>query len=80
MDSTSTDRLLTRAEVSRRTGATRSSIYRWMRENRFPLPLRVGQGTVRWSEREIEAWVASLPRSHGDGIHRASKRHGVAGR
>ena len=60
------DRLLTRAEVERRTGLGRSAIYREMRAGRFPLPVRVSAKAVRWSERELEAWVASLPRSHGD--------------
>lgn len=67
------DRLLTRAEVERRTGIGRSALYRAMREGRFPAPLRVGPSSVRWPASEIEAWIASLPRSHGDGIHRASR-------
>ena len=68
------DRLLTRVEVERRIGLKRSALYREMRHGRFPAPYRVGPRAVRWSLREIEAWVASRPRSHGDGIHRASKR------
>ena len=67
------NRLLTRAAVERRTGLGRTAIYRAMRVGEFPEPFRVGRTSVRWSEREIEAWVASLPRSHGDGIHRARK-------
>ena len=60
------DRLLTRAEVERRTGLGRSTLYRLMTEGKFPRPLRVGRRAVRWSEREVEAWIASLPRSEGD--------------
>ena len=67
------DRLLTRAQVERRTGLGRTAIYRMMRAGEFPEPYKVGRTAVRWSEREIEAWVAALPRSHGDGIHRARK-------
>ena len=37
-----------------------------MDAGRFPRPFRVGPSSVRWSEREIEEWVAALPRSHGD--------------
>ena len=70
---TPTDRLLTRAEVERRTGLGRSALYRAMREGRFPEPFRVGLAAVRWSQREVEAWIAALPRSRGDGIYRASK-------
>ena len=67
------DRLLTRAEVEARTGLGRSALYRAMREGRFPEPLRVGPKSVRWLLSEVEQWIAGLPRSHGDGIHRASK-------
>lgn len=70
MPAESKDRLLTRAEVERRTGLGRTAIYRMMRAGEFPEPYRVGRSAVRWSELEIEAWVAALPRSHGDRIHR----------
>ena len=64
------DRLLTRSEVQLRTGLSRSSIYRHMRCGKFPAPLKVGASAVRWPASEVEAWIASLPRSHGDGIRR----------
>ena len=70
-----TEQLLTRGEVERRVGLRRSSLYREMREGRFPLPVRVGPRAVRWPASEIAAWITSRPRSHGDGIDRgASKR------
>ena len=65
MTVTTTDRLLTRAEVERRTALGRSAIYAMMRSGEFPEPLRVGKAAVRWSLREIEAWIAARPRSHG---------------
>ena len=67
-----TERLLTRGEVERRVGLRRSSLYREMREGRFPLPVRVGPRAVRWPSGEVEAWITSRPRSHGDGIDRAA--------
>ena len=69
---TASDRLVTRAEVERRVGLGRSSLYREMREGRFPEPVRVGPRAVRWSLREIETWVARRPRSHGDGTSKRS--------
>ena len=69
-----TDRLVTRAEVERRVGLGRSALYRAMREGRFPEPLRVGPKSVRWLLSEVEQWIAGLPRSHGDGSHRASSK------
>ena len=58
----STDRLLRRADVEARVGLARTSIYRKMGDGSFPRPLRVGAHAVRWSEREIEEWLASRPR------------------
>lgn len=59
------DRFLTRAEVERRTGLSRSAIYREMRAGRLPLPYKVGLSAVRWSSYEIEEWATSRPRSRG---------------
>ena len=59
--------LLTRREVEARLGITKTTIYRLMRCEAFPTPIQVGPRAVRWPEAEIEAWIASLPRSRGAG-------------
>ena len=64
--STDQDVLLTRREVERRTGLSRSTIYRKMREDTFPAPLKVSERAVRWRERDIRAYVESRPRSYGE--------------
>ena len=61
-----TDRLLNRAAVLARLGITKTTLYRWMREDGFPAPLRCGARCVRWVEAEITAWVQSRPRANGD--------------
>ena len=55
------DRLLTRAAVLEVTGFTYSTIWKWMRADKFPRSLAVF-GRVRWREREVTAWLDSLPR------------------
>ena len=60
------DVLLTRREVERRTGLSRSTIYRKMRDGTFPVPLKVSARAVRWRERDIRAYVDSRPRSYGE--------------
>ena len=60
------DRQLTRVQLERWLGIGRSTIYRRMRTGEFPLPRRIGGRAVRWSESEIERWLASRPRSTGD--------------
>lgn len=41
------DVLLTRPEVERRTGLSRSTLYRKMRDGTFPVPLKVSERAVR---------------------------------
>ncbi len=60
------DRLLTRAEVESRVGLTKTTIYRLMREKRFPEPLKISTRAVRWSASEIEAWLVDRPRASGE--------------
>ena len=67
-----TERLLTRAEVEARTKLSRSTLYRKMRENTFPVPIRIGARAVRWPESEIESWIAGRPRATGEGIRVAA--------
>ncbi len=64
--STDRDVLLTRREVERRTGLSRSTLYRKMREGTFPVPLKVSERAVRWRESDIRAYVDSRPRSYGE--------------
>lgn len=60
------DRLLTRREVTARTGLPTSTIYRMMRNGAFPEPYRLGAKSVRWSSLEVEGWISNLQKSHGD--------------
>jgi len=63
---TDQDMLLTRREVERRTGLSRSTIYRKMREGTFPVPVKVSERAVRWRASDIRAYVDSRPRSYGE--------------
>lgn len=60
------DRMLRREEVEERVGISRSAIYRLMRAGEFPAPRRVGLRAVRWSESDLEAWLASRPHATGN--------------
>ena len=61
-----TDIMLRREEVETICGLTRSTIYRLMREEKFPLPLQIGPRAVRWPASEIESWLAARPRATGE--------------
>lgn len=62
----SIDRMLRREEVEERVGISRSAIYRLMRVGQFPAPRRVGLRAVRWSESDLQAWLASRPHATGN--------------
>lgn len=50
--------LLRLKEVCRRTGKSRSDIYRSIVEGRFPAPVKLGERSSAWVEAEIAHWVA----------------------
>ena len=47
------------------TGLPTASLYKEMREGRFPEPVRISARSVRWHRAEVEAWLASRPRASG---------------
>lgn len=50
--------LLPRAEVERRCGISRSTIYQRMAENRFPQVIRdLDSPSVWWLESEVDGWI-----------------------
>ena len=55
-------RVLRRPEVEDRTGLARSTIYKLIKLDEFPEPVRLGTRTVGWVEGEIEAWIESRRR------------------
>ena len=51
------DKLLRRPEVEARTGLGRSTIYDWMRQGKFPRPVKLGTRLVAWRQSDIDAWL-----------------------
>ena len=52
-------RLIRPWEVQQRVGLGRSSIYPWMAQGKFPMPLQLGGCAVAWAKDEIQNWIAS---------------------
>ena len=50
-------RLLRIREVQARTGLSRSTIYAWSADGRFPAPVRLGGRVARWVEAEVDDWL-----------------------
>jgi prophage regulatory protein len=53
-DQRTSDRLLKIAEVLRRCGISRSSVYLFIKAGTFPLQVRQSKRAVGWSEREVQ--------------------------
>ncbi len=51
------EQLLKLREVLDRTGLGKTSIYRLMKEDRFPKAIKVGSA-ARWAETAVQAWIA----------------------
>ncbi len=52
------DRLLTLREVLETVGLSKAMVYRKIRGGTFPVQCKVGGTSSRWSQNEIEAWMA----------------------
>ena len=50
--------------VIRITGLARSTIYKLVSQNQFPVPIKLSKRAVAWLQSEVEAWVASRVRAH----------------
>jgi len=56
-------RLLRRYEVLHRIGLGRSRLYDLVAQGKFPAPVRISDRAVAWREDEVDAWIASRPRT-----------------
>lgn len=58
--------LLRIGEVCKWLNVSKSTIYKWVKEERFPQPLILGEHASRWQESDIEAWLNDRPRGVQD--------------
>lgn len=50
-------KILRLPEVITRTGLSRSSIYLFMRQHKFPLKIQLSQRSIGWSEEAINEYI-----------------------
>lgn len=60
--SPSINRILRLPDVKVRTGLSRSSIYAFIKDGKFPQHIALGARSVGWYESEVDAWIASRQR------------------
>jgi len=53
------EQLLTLKEVTQIVGFKKSTIYKFVKEKKFPRPLKLGKSS-RWKKSEIELWIKNL--------------------
>ncbi|MBC8718221.1 AlpA family phage regulatory protein [Ochrobactrum sp. Marseille-Q0166] len=56
-------RLLDVKDVKQLTTLGRTTIYQYVKDNKFPKPLRLGANKIRWREDEVVEWLQTLPRA-----------------
>ena len=55
-----TERLIRIKEVISKTGLTRSRIYQYIGEDRFPASVSLGGRSVCWVESEVDKWIENV--------------------
>jgi len=58
-----TDFLLRRREVEQQVALSRASIYRLIKAGKFPAPVSLGTGSVRWKQSDVIAWQSNLTKT-----------------
>ncbi|WP_390905437.1 helix-turn-helix transcriptional regulator [Occallatibacter riparius] len=58
------ERFLRLPEVITRVGLSRSQIYRLMARGEFPMGVRLGMNSTRWTASSINSWIAERINSH----------------
>ena len=61
-------RLIRMKEVISKTGLSRSRIYQYIGEGRFPASLSLGGRSVCWIESEVDKWIANTIEQRGNNI------------
>ena len=55
--------LLRLMQVEEATGLKKSTIYARIKEDSFPVPVRLGAKAVAWRSDEIQTWIDNRPRA-----------------
>jgi len=55
-----TEKLLSFPQVKELTGLSRTTIWRYEQQGRFPQHVTLSSRCIRWKESEIKAWIHKL--------------------
>jgi prophage regulatory protein len=51
-------KILRVADAVQKTGLSRSTIYRLLEAEDFPLPIRLSKRAIGWTELQLDEWIA----------------------
>ena len=57
-------KLLRMRDLTSEYGLFPATVYRWIGEGGFPLPISLGGNSVAWNREEIEEWRRTRPRAN----------------
>ncbi len=59
-------RIMRMAEIEQLTGLNKRTIYRYIRDNKFPKPIRLGSRVSGWLVSDVVGWLNNLSDSRVD--------------
>lgn len=62
----STQRLIRLRTVREKTGLSKSTIYAFVQQERFPRPVKLGDRSSGWVESEVDSWISARVAKRGD--------------
>lgn len=69
-----TKRFLRIDELCKITGLSKGGIYKQIREERFPQPIKITERSSGWADNEIEEWIQSKALSNSNGSSESSTK------
>ena len=72
------EQLLRITNVQARTGLSRASVWRLVRDATFPAPVRIGRRAVAWLDTEIDSWIADCVKARNTSLRLRGRHPGGA--
>lgn len=57
---TNTNQLINISQMCKNLNKGRTTLFCWVRDGKFPQPLRVGSKTLGWTGKQYNEWLAQL--------------------
>ena len=54
------NQLISISQMCKNLNKGRTTLFCWVRDHKFPQPLRVGNKTLGWTNQQYSTWLASL--------------------